>query len=378
MHRIIVLSLLLFFLVVPLYAQWESVFVPIESGTLVKIAFIGDRGWIGSYRGNLLRTDDGGNNWQEIAKLSAISDFHFINKNEGWLSGSGLWRTHDGGETWTSLLSELDARNTPLDFPWIKEVIESSTPLQIYFFDSNNGVGIYEWWHAGGGAWVEADVIVANTQDGGEHWLAKKWIAGIRKWPGGRFHIDVINDRIWLLVWGMWFSSDRGETWSDLSTPGAISNFDFLNPNDGWSNDGEGQCFRTRDGGVTWEKISQIFLWTTSALFFASQQSGWLLMFPYREDRIYHAELLETHDGGIIWQTVPLPVDSQSRENDPRGLQEFTGGFALNNVNGDLWIYLRNFSVPLFRGKNIFGESINSSGKLTTTWGKVRSNKSGG
>ncbi len=78
MYRVTIFSLLLFFLVVPLYAQWESVFVPIESGTLVKIAFIGNRGWVGSYRGNLLRTDDGGDNWQEIAKLNAISDFHFI------------------------------------------------------------------------------------------------------------------------------------------------------------------------------------------------------------------------------------------------------------------------------------------------------------
>jgi len=376
LYRVTVFSMILLsFLVMPLYAQWESVFVPIDSSTLVKIAFIGDHGWVGSYRGNLLRTDDGGDNWQEIAKLSAISDFHFIDENEGWLSGAGLWRTHDGGETWTPLLSELDARNVPWDAPWTRDVIESSTPLQIYFFDSNNGIGIYEWWLAGGGPWVEADVIVANTQDGGEHWFAKKWIKGMQKWPGGRFHIDVIDNRIWLLVRGIWFSSDRGETWTNVSTPGAISAFNFLTINDGWSNDGLGQCSRTRDGGITWKQISQIPGWPTGDLFFASQQSGWLLMLPFKDDRIYHAELLETHDGGINWQNVSLPLDSQSLENDPRGIKEFAGGFSQNNANGDLWVYLRNFSVPLFRGKNVFFASLNSSGKLTTTWGMVKSNK---
>jgi photosystem II stability/assembly factor-like uncharacterized protein len=353
--------------IIPVYSQWESAFAPIDPGSLVKIAFFGNHGWAGSKKGVLLKTDDGGDSWQEIAKFQTIWDFHFINEKEGWLAESELWRTNDSGRTWTPLLSELDAK----DVPWIGNVEQPNTLHQIHFFDSNNGIGIFEIWLPGGGSWFIAEVVLANTKDGGEHWAAKKWTE-IMKLSNGRFPIDVIGNSCWTLIRGLWFSPDKGETWSDLPIPEGIPTFDFLNKNDGWSADVYGQCFRTRDGGKTWERISKQLPGSfTSTLFFISQQKGWLLIFPFLDDRIYHAELLETKDGGINWKKVSLPVDSQSMENDPRGIPHYIGGFSLDDVNDNLWIYLRNFSQSLFRDRNI-KVPVNFLDKIVITWGELK------
>ena len=66
-------------------------------------------GWVvinpaNSYAGELYRTDDGGQSWTELTSPAAGRIF-FANQNDGWEEfspiSSTLFITHDGGATWT-------------------------------------------------------------------------------------------------------------------------------------------------------------------------------------------------------------------------------------------------------------------------------------
>lgn len=297
---------------IPVYAQWEEIPIdpqytlknfPLEErswfGINEKILFLEDCGWLSTIVA-LLYTDNGGDDWRELERFpNWITDFHFVNTKEGWLtSGGELWHTRDGGETWTQLPIELDAE----EVPWNLNVVLRSL-TKIYFFDSNYGVGVFQWrfdFFLG-----DARVIVATTQDGGRHWRARKWVEFgdiIISW-------EIVGNRIWIPMWPeIWFSPDRGESWKKLTTPMGLYAFNFLEPNDGWSVvvGMSPQLFHTRDNGESWQFISELppIYGQKGELLFVSDRKGWLLSFPLFDGRRYHAVLWQTQDGGIHWQSV--------------------------------------------------------------------------
>jgi photosystem II stability/assembly factor-like uncharacterized protein len=67
-----------------------------------------DTGYVGDINGRIYQTTDGGNNWNLIHTASCtceISDLHFIDASNGFLSGDDSFYydaeyTHDGGSTW--------------------------------------------------------------------------------------------------------------------------------------------------------------------------------------------------------------------------------------------------------------------------------------
>jgi len=66
----------------------------------------------GSYRGNILRTQDNGNNWtrQDVNNTHIkLYSVYFINKDTGYVAGQGfgasILKTNDGGINWTSQYS---------------------------------------------------------------------------------------------------------------------------------------------------------------------------------------------------------------------------------------------------------------------------------
>ena len=55
------------------------------------------------YHGNIFRSTDGGETWDvQVISYSWLTDVHFFNESDGIvLSSSELWRTNDGGISWT-------------------------------------------------------------------------------------------------------------------------------------------------------------------------------------------------------------------------------------------------------------------------------------
>jgi photosystem II stability/assembly factor-like uncharacterized protein len=95
--------------------------------------------------GPLLRTTDGGNSWQVIARITEVfSAIQFLNTSTGWMAGYAgrIERSDDGGRTWKTQRVEREG-----------EVFNS-----LYFLDTQRG------WAAGGRG------LLCRTTDGGNSW----------------------------------------------------------------------------------------------------------------------------------------------------------------------------------------------------------------
>ena len=104
-------------------------------------------GWAVGWSGEILRTRDGGKNWQSAAARNApwsLSSVRFRDQKNGWAVGFAgeLLRSRDGGVTWEAQKSPVHAS------------------LASVAFDR------------AGRIWIAADAQLLVNQDGGEKWTA--------------------------------------------------------------------------------------------------------------------------------------------------------------------------------------------------------------
>jgi photosystem II stability/assembly factor-like uncharacterized protein len=187
----------------------------------------------------VLRTRDGGRNWQRIffdwrpfPTGDLLFDFHFWGSQRGWAVGyAGIYATGDGGEKWR-LQSEVPMGRRPHDWPTIG------------FVDSSWG-------------WAKANGQVMYTHNGGRTWAVD----------------DFLLDRVYVrtalflnkttgLVSGDDFllrTGDGGKSWRRVGEGGVVFKMSFLDETTGWAIDSDlKRSFRvvkTEDGGISWITI---------------------------------------------------------------------------------------------------------------------------
>lgn len=151
-HFFVVAILAFLFFVNTINAQWMQQ----TSGSdkrLLTLHFINENvGWAGGYDGTILKTTNGGTNWnsKNIGTLDDIHSIFFIDSSVGWAvlyefapnRHGSIIHTTDGGESWNVQLS-----------------IQDYTFHSIHFYDENNG-------------WVVGSSGIAfHTTNGGNTWL---------------------------------------------------------------------------------------------------------------------------------------------------------------------------------------------------------------
>ncbi len=139
--------------------QWMPVFLSTNNGGKTwktmpvldlpaTLTFItGGHGWGIDKQNNILKTDDGGENWviqYQPGKATRLSSIYFLNALEGWVAGDEILHTEDGGETW----SVLNDHDLPTFFD------------KIVFTNNNRGWAF--------GFRVEPESF--STRDGGKTW----------------------------------------------------------------------------------------------------------------------------------------------------------------------------------------------------------------
>lgn len=130
-------------------ASWS---VPFEEGILEHVQWINESGWIMHTGGLLLRTDDGGVIWDEVAlpgtyfgDNATIEDMEFLDENVGWVVG--WWdyaaRTLDGGRTWQDLnfgnnhdirVAHGVAAISPTE-AWVVATLGNGAPVSLHTID---------------------------------------------------------------------------------------------------------------------------------------------------------------------------------------------------------------------------------------------------
>jgi photosystem II stability/assembly factor-like uncharacterized protein len=261
MNRIIpfILALSLSFANVSLAQTWDIV-QRTPSVLLLDLQIFpdGENGWAvgsssagGQFIGAVLKTTDGGENWDVIdfpfATLTDLTSLHFVDTQTGWVVGENgkIFHTADGGNSWSQQVS-----GTTRDL------------ASVHFIDENTG------WAAGG--WQDgSSFLVLKTTNGGETWEDQSF--GDYAFSVGEiFFLDEntgwIGGRKNTLAPHIHRTDDGGQTWVEQPLPLGDDNIDipsieFTSKTNGWAATSSlyalGNVLHTADGGNTWEIVHQ-------------------------------------------------------------------------------------------------------------------------
>jgi photosystem II stability/assembly factor-like uncharacterized protein len=162
--------------------SWSTLRRSSENGdvTVNAIHFVdGVRGWLVGHSGVLMRSDDGGTNWQPVplplraGERPILRDITFSDSTHGWIVGEQgcIFRTRDGGASWTlqedgvpvvRVLRRGETRRRDV-VPELETEPDRLALAAVQFADSLDG------WAVGYYADV-AESVVLHTADGGVTW----------------------------------------------------------------------------------------------------------------------------------------------------------------------------------------------------------------
>jgi len=228
------------------------------------------KGWAVGEAGTIIQTVDGGKNWENVSSYSDyennmfISSVHFVNEQEGWISGyfpddingthnqSKLLKTTDNGKSWETKLVLYD--------------VDTS-----YYINATN--------------FIDEDNIIC---------------------VGGK----IINNFVTPLYYR---TSDGGLSWTETNSDlighrADLFSVHFIDNQNGWvagtSDLYQGRIiFRTTDGGLSWQKVFEQkeasgYLYD---IYFTDSLNGWACGGSSFDGFTYNGVLMKTSDGGNNW-----------------------------------------------------------------------------
>ncbi len=249
--------------------------------------------FFGTNEGVILKTTDGGLNWDEQSTPLLLNDVDFANENEGWAVGKNgtIRHTINGGETWAS-------QSGPV----------SSDLNSLCFIDENYG-------------WAVGDYgEIINTTNGGSTWSGQTNPASGNLW-GVSFvdenHGWAAGDFATILC-----TTDGGQSWleqdANASQSFRFTSVQFINKNNGWISAIYGRIFRTTDGGENWQEIETADMETLMSVHFIDQNNGWAAG--------EYGTIVRSSDGGLTWEYQSSGVAANT----------LTSVFFLDNAKG--WV----------------------------------------
>lgn len=231
-------------------------------------------GWAVGNGSRVFHTIDDGNSWTDLSTSfpGEWAEVQFVNPDTGWIAGSGILKTVDGGISWNS--------------------VTSLVVNAIYFTDPNTG------WAVGPGG------TIWKSTTGGNSWNSQP--SGVTQSLNAVYFSD--TPKGWAVGEnGTILRTDNGgETWDALTTTPFNSWTDiyFSDPVNGWITGG-GTILSTTDGGVSWQAQSAGTNALLNSVFFTDTTTGWVV----------------GNDGVILSTRDPLsPIHEQN--STPTGIPE--------------------------------------------------------
>ncbi|MEX2244362.1 MAG: hypothetical protein WD716_11020 [Fimbriimonadaceae bacterium] len=216
----------------------------------------------------IYKTEDGGKTWTRILFESARSGFITLEvdpKNPNnmlaaswermrwpyrWASGGAatfIYRTTNGGRTWSKAMKGIPEGDT------------GRIGISYFLKDPKIVVAVVEKAVTGQGANRKTDGGVYRSTDGGQSWTKVNDL-NPRPFYFSQIHQDPVDEnRIYLVAVQAYVSNDKGATWRTMRLSVHVDHHDFwVNPKDNnhllIGNDGG--MGESRDAGATWEHMN--------------------------------------------------------------------------------------------------------------------------
>lgn len=225
----------------------------------------------GNY-GKIIKTVDGGNNWNLVYADTTLQfwTFFFVNHNTGFVSGSygTIMKTTNKGDNWVTLTTGVQ---NALDGMW--------------FVNENTG-------------YVGGSNIILKTTNAGQTWVNKvgSFISGFETAEAlyfsdantGYYCTNTSTTRIVK-------TTDGGNTWNLINTTaaGAGWGMSFTSPSTGYVCTEQGKVLKTTNAGLNWEVQNTPLTENLYEIYFPSVDTGYIAS--------WSGKILKTTNGGITF-----------------------------------------------------------------------------
>lgn len=304
------LSLLLFSL--SSFGQWQT----IATNTSVKegIFFLNESEGIGVYGQGILRTTDGGFNWDNLSQQNGNTwggdDLSFkgsngfvVIDNTSGVATNDIYYTNDSGKTWQSAQHKFNQDVHRIEFvsPDTGFVITANSAAVAEVYATYDGASSWTTLYTGDSSMRFVEIAFANSQVGYIGGITGDTVPTIfRTFDGGLtwdsvipamamihpLNIEVVDENSVYLTSGLsgvlHHSIDSAKTWTSvyLDTSQWIKHVRFPHPDTGYFvaydlNQQSDVIYNTVDAGSNWQQ--QTFDgWPISDMFFTDAHTGWV------------------------------------------------------------------------------------------------------
>ncbi|MFO0203652.1 MAG: WD40/YVTN/BNR-like repeat-containing protein [Alphaproteobacteria bacterium] len=265
---------------------WRELAIEPYAGKQDDVSFVSlNEGWYGNGAGKLYHTADGGETWTKVWDQPGtfIRALGFIDAQNGFLGNVGvgyypnvtdpspLYRTRDGGSTWTPVEAE-----------------------GIGLVEGVCGIDVLHQRRIFQGALRQTEIVHAAGRVGGPAALLRSLDSG------ATWRVIDLSAHAGMILDVKFFSADVGFVCAASSTSIEEANALML---------------RTLDGGQSWTPVYRSprrfeNCWKMS---FPSRQIGYATVQNYEEGATQRI-VIKTTDGGATWREMPLVDDARVRE----------------------------------------------------------------
>ena len=332
--------------------------------------------WVGSATGGLWKSTDGGFTWSPMMDREPVNSIGMVKVNQAaphivWVGtgegsvrnsmgvGRGVWRTLDGGLSWTHLGLERTER--------IEEIVLHPTDPDV------------AWVSALGPAWSDGEERgVFKTTDGGETWRRTLYVDpgtgafGLVADPSNPNHLlaSTWTYRRWPWFFrsggegsGLWKSWDGGETWRRLTSAEGLPAgelgrigiaFAVNEPRVAYAlvEAEKSALLRSDDGGESWRAVNTEVNVSDRPFYYNR-----ITVDPTNENRVYRVStyVSMSEDGGRTFRNVTpwssVHVDHHALWTHPDGhtlIAGNDGGVYFSHDRGGSWRFVENLVLAQF------------------------------
>jgi len=293
--------------------SWYQVENPLgvgDSNSLGKVQFVSsDEAWISGSLGTLFHSTDAGESWTMIEPfpedtLWSVSDPAW---SMSWIGTTHGWKLNNIGTTFGQSRGVVLHRTTNGGGSWEKitlPLLEGDAGIKVQFVDQLTGYVLTFSFSTGIAQFLK-------TTDGGDHWSP---------FNGAGIFFFINADEGWSFSSAgpegsepphiIYHTTNGGVDWTvqmSDSSEGGFTDIFFYDANHGWVVGDQGKVFRTVDGGVQWDRLTNSGInpnRQSKTVFFLDETTGWI---PSKTDE-GEPYIQHTSDGGSFWTTQTIPL----------------------------------------------------------------------